>query len=357
MKRKLIYLLAVAFTALSVQSYAQCSIYNWCTGADYSSGSNCHGFAVRYLIKGFNVGSPGCGSPTQSQHDMIRDCVGATSHTWTTVANTYFESGTSSDHTAVMYWVYLNNQWEATHTAVKIGGAYYMSKWENGGPVKKHLIHEVPSQYYQQGNGNYKYTYHKLKSQHYSPGSPTLYYNVPTLTLTACTSCSCDTSEGWFIANAASGYTNYNWSVSGAAIMYNAGSYIYINKPGGGSVGVTVQATPASCPPLGPNSKYQSFNFPYCSGGGYYYRLTTNSLKLEINDYSQLKADRVTPGADSETVNIQIHDLNGRLYLNQNIPLSNPYVELCDPLERGLYVVTETRTDGTVDSRKIKIDN
>lgn len=85
--------------------------------------------------------------------------------------------------------------------------------------------------------------------------------NVAAISQSACTSCSCTTGQGYFQVSSSSGWTNHQWSVSGAAIALNGGNYVYINKPAGGFVSVTLTAS--SC--RGSETSVKSYTFPSCS--------------------------------------------------------------------------------------------
>ncbi len=63
----------------------------------------------------------------------------------------------------------------------------------------------------------------------------------------SCIVCNCVTNEGYYMFKADLGWTIYDWSVSGGSIVYDFGSYIYIDKPGGGWLGVNVAAFKDGC--------------------------------------------------------------------------------------------------------------
>ena len=60
---------------------------------------------------------------------------------------------------------------------------------------------------------------------------------------------------------ASSGWTTYDWSVSGGTIMYDFGYYIYVWKPGGGWLGVNVTASKFLC---GSTYDYWGVNVENC---------------------------------------------------------------------------------------------
>jgi hypothetical protein len=272
---KTIYILP----ALMLTSYicmSQCYVLNACTQANFNEGANCHGFSYRYLQKQYNLSSLTCGVPSVANRDIIYDCLYKYGFMSNTSFAGYLDNATSSDHTVILY---KDASGGITHSAVKLASNSYISKWESSGPLVIHGMVDVPYDYYHSG---YTITYHKFKTLYFNPNDPpaTIFPAYP-ISFSACTSCSCRTGQGYFLVSASMSpsfsWTTATWSVSGASIALTGNNYIYVDKPGGGSVGVTANANytyKQYCTKA--YSKFQLFFFPSCSGGGFLYSLREN---------------------------------------------------------------------------------
>jgi hypothetical protein len=338
-------------------AFPQCNVLEYCSNTNYNWGANCHGFAYRFLEKGYSLSGLGCGAPTSAQNEIIYDCV---SKKGIINAETFIGklvAATESDHTVILY---RTSNGLIRHSAVKIeNNNTYLSKFESSGPVKKHAMHE-PTEYYNPSIGDY-ISYHKLADGYKNLNDPKSSYwpaAETALLHTGCTNCSCRTSQGWFIvnvtANLGSGvgtryFGPYTWNVSGASIAYNGNSYIYVNKPGGGYVGVTTSSTftyrSANC--TKPYSKFTSFMFPSCSFGAYSYALPKMNVSLaadrrnvalvlpETIANAMKDADKTH---EQQSFQLQVYDFSGRIYENKTITADEPHLELSQPLQKGIYI-------------------
>lgn len=347
---------------------AQCYVYDYCTQANFNSGANCHGFSYRYLQKGYSLPGIGCGTPSAANRDTIYDCITKHGYMEFTSFSGYIENATQADHTLLLY---KNPSGGVTHSAVKLSSNSYISKWESNGPLVVHGTYDVPAAYYSTG---YTVSYHKLKSQYYLPSDPAVsIWPVSPIYLSACTSCSCRTSQGYFLVSASMSpsttWTPVTWSVSGASIAATGNNYIYVNKPGGGSVGVTANTTytyKQYC--TKPYSKFQMFLFPSCSGGGFRYAMDNEDLTIDF-ERDQRSVSLVLPetltnyirdkkeGNELEkNINVKVYDLQGTIYRDVNVSAGEPYFELFAPLKKGIYIFKVTLDAENTMTEKIAID-
>lgn len=366
----LLSILVVFFSAGHV--FSQCAVLEYCSNTDYNFGANCHGFAYRYLEKGYNLSSLGCGAPSASVNEVIYDCVAKKGVILGSSFINNLDPATEADHTVILYRTYDHL---IRHSAVKISSNTYLSKFESWGGVRKHGKYEVPTEYYNSSSGDY-ISYHKLKSAKSNPGDAVATYWPAASTAlchTACTTCDCRTSQGWFQVsvhdNPGSGYFGpYTWNVSGAAIAYNANHYVYLNKPGGGYVGVTTSSTftyrSSRC--TRPYSKYTAFMFPSCS---YYGSYSYSTSGMEVN----LSADRrnvalvlpetmkmameKSPGENTAgPFHVQVFDLSGRIYEDKAVTAADPHLELKEPLQKGIYIFKLIIGERHIVTEKISIE-
>jgi hypothetical protein len=220
-----------------------------CQIPSVSGYANCHGFVWRYLEKNYDVGYVDCYRPSPEDIKKLNDAASGRIRGGMQLLDQLLEKGSRSDHDVVAYM----QDGLPTHTAVK-SGFRYISKWESRGPVVRHYLTTVPEYYYNPNDSRFEITYWK-KPKSCEP---------PSLSISVCTECSCTTNQGAFVFRApTSGWSNYTWSVTGGSISRNMGSYIYVEKPNGGFVGVTLTATYTKCGEI--RSKYQSFDLPNCS--------------------------------------------------------------------------------------------
>ena len=343
----------------SAEVLSQCAVLEYCSNTDYNYGANCHGFAYRFLEKGYNLSGLGCGTPSAAVNEKIFDCVNKKGVVFGEFFINDLDAATEGDHTVILYRTSTGG---IRHSAVKIESSNtYLSKFESWGGVRKHGRFEVPTTYYNTSIGDY-ITYHKLKSSKMNPGDPPASYwpaESTALIHSACTSCSCRTSQGWFIVNVSTNlgsgpgpksYGPFTWNVSGASIALNANHYIYVNKPGGGYVGVTTSSTytyrSSLCTKL--YSKFSSFVFPSCSFfGGFSYsvpKMEVNlsgdrkSVSLVLPETMRTVMEKSTGSNTTTSFNIQVYDLNGRIYENKIITATRPYLRLAEPLQKGIYI-------------------
>lgn len=351
----------VLFLSLSMRAgFAQCSAPAVnspnCAIGNYSSGSNCHGFAMEYLEENYNLGYVDCYNPTSSDLSAINDCATAGFSMFNSLAGLLeLTTQGASDVAIITYEQNFSGSWVVHHSAVDLKyNGYFLSKWESCGPVVRHYATTIGLPYYQSQNNNFRIQYWRKKVTQPQPCT------TPSLTLSACTSCSCATSQGYFlVSGSSSGWTNHSWSVSGAGIAWNMGSYIYVNKPGGGYVGVTLTATYTACNET--KSKYQSFYFPYCSGGGYYYQMSGGpDVTLDANQRTlrvvlpEEFTEGVRVGEGSE-LTVQLYRLDGRLISEQSVSAEQPVLDLEVVPESGIYIVNVLQQGHRILSRKLAI--
>lgn len=343
--------------------YGQCSAPEVtgmnCEVTGASGNANCHGFATEYLKENYQLGYVDCYNPSSSDLNAINDCATA-SFSFFSSLYSLLEPTTAgaSDVDVITYEESINGSWVVHHSAVNLKyNGYYLSKWESCGPVVRHYATSIGLPYYQSNNSSFRIRYWREKPV----SEPTC--TTPSLSLSACTSCSCATSEGYFlVSGSSSGWTNHSWSVSGAAIAWNFGSYIYVDKPGGGSVGVTLTATYSECNET--KSKYESYNFPYCSSGGFsYYRM---DREPDVSLGTDKKTIRIVlpeafntllngPELSKGTLNVNVYRLDGRLLTQQVIHPDQPVLDLERVPEPGIYVVNVYNRDQKIISEKLAI--
>lgn len=314
-------LFAILFSnILAIDAMSNCQESS-CSYGD-RGGANCHKFVRNYFESNYNLSADiNCGyyNLNSQQQSIIHNASqGAAINNYASFFNYYLKEVNSLSQADVV--AYENNINEVLHSAVVLSSGWpteLISKWESDGPVVKHDLYEVPSEYYQCNNSNYKLTYWKWQPGTNPPDpDPDPACSPSSASVTGShnkhrSGSNCVTNSLFTYNQVCSGQikvtlnsisgVSYQWTKTSGSIYYSTASsgkyaYIYLYS---GSASFKIQ--PMNCE--GPINTPRSVYFTVSSGGSpYAFGIDqSNELeKVELWDASGnlLETKFVSPGAD-----------------------------------------------------------
>ncbi|MEL6275118.1 MAG: T9SS type A sorting domain-containing protein, partial [Bacteroidota bacterium] len=311
----------------------------------FNGSSNCHGFANAIMKRSWDddFSSFAYWDLSCEEEEAINICATEGIMYASTFMGKLTEVSNSSSADIIIYEEnYPGFGWTVDHSAVNIGGGYYISKWESGGPVVRHRDCGVPSSYYQPGKPQqFRIRYFSYDASQSNTSLPTCSgggCTAPNLNIGSCIYCGCNYNNT-FSFNATSGFTNHDWQVFGGTITNNYGYMIKVSKPGGGYITVTLTARD-NCSDI--QSTTRNYWVPPCSGPPYYIvnnnnHITVNLPVLTLEEGGKESSNNFKEIGEESTV--ALFSLGGQLLYKQSTPYEQLQLRLDRPLSPGIYVL------------------